>query len=161
VNGKRSCSATVHPSQFTVYRIFSWLLRDEGSETMQKIIIKAGDLEAMAELNDSATARAIWQALPLESSANTWGEEIYFRIPVSQDLEPDAKELVQLGDLGYWPQGEAFCVFFGATPISGPGEIRPASAVNIVGRLLHDPKGFLSVASGTLVKIERATSPDI
>ena len=128
---------------------------------MKKIIIKAGDLEAMAELNDSATAGAIWQALPMEGSANTWGEEIYFRIPISQHLEPDAKELVQLGDLGYWPQGEAFCIFFGATPISGPEEIRPASAVNIVGRLLHDPKGFLSVASGTLVKIERATSPDI
>jgi hypothetical protein len=94
--------------------------------------------------------------LPIEGSANTWGEEIYFRIPVSQDLETDARELVQLGDLAYWPQGEAFCIFFGATPISGPGEIRPASAVNIVGQLLDDPKGFLSVASGTSVRIERA-----
>jgi len=126
------------------------------ARAMKKIIIKAGEIEARAQLNESTTAGAIWQALPIEGSANTWGEEIYFRIPVSQDLETDARELVQLGDLGYWPQGEAFCIFFGATPISGPGEIRPASAVNIVGQLLDDPKQFLSVASGTSVRLERA-----
>jgi len=126
------------------------------ARAMKKIIIKAGEIEARAQLNESATAGAIWQALPIEGSANTWGEEIYFRIPVSQDLETDARELVKLGDLGYWPQGEAFCIFFGATPISGSGEIRPASAVNIVGQLLDDPKQFLSVASGTSVSIERA-----
>ena len=123
---------------------------------MKKIIIKAGQVEVRAELNDSATATAIWQALPIEGSANTWGEEIYFRIPVSQALEPGAREVVELGDLAYWPQGEAFCIFFGATPISDPGEIRPASAVNVVGRLSDDPKTFLSVASGTSVRIDRA-----
>lgn len=123
---------------------------------MKKILIKAAEVVVEAELNKSATAEAIWQALPIEGPANTWGEEIYFRIPVSQDLEPEASELVELGDLGYWPQGEAFCIFFGATPISGPGEIRPASAVNIVGQLLDDPKKFLSVLSGTSVRIERA-----
>ena len=123
---------------------------------MKKIIIKAGQVEGRAELNDSATATAIWQALPIEGSANTWGEEIYFRIPVSQALEPGAREVVELGDLAYWPQGEAFCIFFGATPISDPGEIRPASTVNVVGQLSDDPKAFLSVASGTSVRIDRA-----
>ncbi|MCG6916658.1 MAG: hypothetical protein LJE89_03835 [Deltaproteobacteria bacterium] len=123
---------------------------------MKKIIIKAAEVVVEAELNKSATAEAIWQALPIEGAANTWGEEVYFRIPVSQDLEPEAKELVELGDLGYWPQGEAFCIFFGATPISGPGEIRPASTVNIVGKLLDNPKKFLSVPSGTSVRIEKA-----
>ena len=123
---------------------------------MKKIVIKAGQVEARAELNDSGTATAIWQALPIEASANTWGEEIYFRIPVSQALESGARELVELGDLAYWPRGEAFCIFFGATPISDPGEIRPASAVNVVGRLSDDPKAFLSVASGTSVRIDRA-----
>ena len=123
---------------------------------MNKIIIKAGQVEGRAELNDSATATAIWQALPIEGSANTWGEEIYFRIPVSQALEPGAREVVELGDLAYWPQGEAFCIFFGATPISDPGEIRPASTVNVVGQLSDDPKAFLSVASGTSVRIDRA-----
>jgi len=123
---------------------------------MKKIIIKAGEIAARAALNESATAMAIWQALPIEGSANTWGEEIYFRIPVSHDLEADAKEVVELGELAYWPQGEAFCIFFGATPISSPGEIRPASAVNIVGQVLGDPKAFLSVPSGASVRIERA-----
>jgi hypothetical protein len=123
---------------------------------MRKIVIKAGEVEATAELNESTTAEAIWQALPLEGSVKTWGEEIYFRIPVSQALEPDAKEIVQYGDLGYWTQGEAFCIFFGATPISVPGEIRPASAVNIIGRLLDDPKRFLIVLAGESIRIEPA-----
>ena len=123
---------------------------------MKKIIIKAAEVVVEAELNKSATAEAIWQPLPIEGAANTWGEEVYFRIPVSQDLEADARELVELGDLAYWPQGEAFCIFFGATPISGPGEIRPASTVNIVGKLLDNPKKFLSVPSGTSVRIEKA-----
>ena len=123
---------------------------------MKKIVIRAGEITAEAELNESTTAVAIWQALPLEGAANTWGEEIYFRIPVTHDLAPDAKEVVQLGDLGYWPQGQAFCIFFGATPISGPGEIRPASAVNVVGRLLDDPTKFLSVDAGTSVLVEPA-----
>ena len=123
---------------------------------MKKIIIQAGKVKAKGELNETVTAMAIWQALPLEGSANTWGDEIYFRIPVSQDLEPGARELLELGDLAYWPQGEAFCIFFGATPISDPGEIRPASAVNVVGQLSDDPKAFLSVASGTSVRIDRA-----
>ncbi|NIQ88569.1 MAG: hypothetical protein GWN93_05625 [Deltaproteobacteria bacterium] len=123
---------------------------------MKKIVIRAGHITAEAELNESTTAVAIWQALPLEGVANTWGEEIYFRIPVSHDLAPDAKELVQLGDLGYWPQGRAFCIFFGATPISGPGEIRPASSVNVVGRLLDDPTKFLSVHAGTSVLLEQS-----
>jgi hypothetical protein len=123
---------------------------------MKKIVIRAGEITVEAELNESATAMAILQALPLEGSATTWGEEIYFQIPVSHDLAPDAKEVVQLGDLGYWPQGQAFCIFFGATPISGPGEIRPASAVNIVGRLLDDPTKFLSVRAGTSVLMEPA-----
>ena len=123
---------------------------------MKKIVIRTGELTVEAELNESKTAMAIWQALPLEGVANTWGEEIYFRIPVSHDLEPDAKEVVQFGDLGYWPQGQAFCIFFGATPISGPGEIRPASAVNVVGQLLDDPTQFLSVDAGTSVLMEPA-----
>jgi hypothetical protein len=124
--------------------------------SIKKIVIKASHITAEAELNESAAATLIWQALPLEGVANTWGEEIYFRIPVSHDLAPDAKEVVQLGDLAYWPQGQAFCIFFGATPISGPGEIRPASAVNVVGRLLDDPTRFLSIQAGTSVLMEPA-----
>lgn len=123
---------------------------------MRKIVIRAGEMSAEAELNESSTAVAIWEALPLEGAANTWGEEIYFRIPISHDLAPDANEVVQLGELAYWAQGQAFCIFFGATPISGPGEIRAASAVNVVGRLLDDPRKFLSVHAGTSVLMEAA-----
>ncbi len=141
---------------FTKARNYALRSASSKESSMKKIAIKAGHIAAEAELNESATATVIWQALPLEGLAKTWGEEIYFRIPVSHDLAPDAKEVVQLGDLGYWPQGQAFCIFFGATPISGPGEIRPASAVNIVGRLLDDPKEFLSVHEGTSMLMESA-----
>lgn len=122
---------------------------------MKRILIKAGEVEAEGELNESATAEAVWQALPLQGTVNTWGEEIYFRIPVAQELDPDAREVVELGDLGYWPQGQAFCIFFGATPASGPGEIRPASAVNIIGRVHGDARIFLAVPSGASIRVER------
>jgi hypothetical protein len=121
---------------------------------MKRIVIKTGTVEVAAELNDSPTAAAIWRGLPITGSANTWGEEIYFRIPVSCDLEPSARGLLELGELGYWPPGQAFCIFFGQTPISAPGEIRAASAVTVVGRLLGDPKSFLKVRGGETVRLE-------
>jgi hypothetical protein len=120
---------------------------------MKNIVITAGAVEVAAELNDSATAQAIWGALPITGSANTWGEEIYFRIPVARDLEPGARDVLDLGDLGYWPPGRAFCIFFGETPISAPGEIRAAGAVTVVGRVLGDPKRFLEVSDGETVRI--------
>jgi hypothetical protein len=107
-------------------------------------------------LHRTATADLIWSALPIEARANTWGDEIYFPIPVIAPLEQSAKEVVQLGDLGYWPPGNAFCIFFGPTPSSRGDEIRPASAVNIVGSVQGDPKIFTQVADGTKVVITRA-----
>src|SRR6476646_2918964 len=97
-----------------------------------RIRITAGPVSATAALNDSATAQAIWKALPIEASGSTWGDEIYFGIPVQQD-EEDAKAIVEVGDLGYWPPGSAFCIFFGPTPASRGDEVRPASPVNVVG----------------------------
>lgn len=122
----------------------------------QPIRIRVGALEAAAELNDTATARAIGAALPVRAEAQTWGDEIYFAIPVDQPLEADAKEWVQPGDLGYWPTGRAFCIFFGPTPISRAGEIRPASAVNLIGRVLGDAEVFRQVADGEPAQIEAA-----
>lgn len=110
-----------------------------------------------AMLNDSPTAQEIARALPLEAEANTWGEEIYFSVPVHMPLDDGAKELVDAGDLGYWPKGKAFCIFFGPTPISAPGEIRPASAVNIVGKVTGDPSHFKRVKDGDLVRLAAAT----
>jgi hypothetical protein len=122
----------------------------------RRIRITAGQVSATAVLHLSPTADAIWSALPIEARANTWGDEIYFSIPVKTDLEKNAQEVVQLGDLGYWPPGTAFCIFFGPTPTSHGDEIRPASAVNIVGKVQGDPKAFKQVASGAKIVIQRA-----
>ena len=120
------------------------------------ILITAGGVSQKAELNDSPTALKIWEALPMEASANTWGDEIYFGIPVHTELS-EPKELVEKGDLGYWDSGHAFCIFFGPTPVSSGDEIRPASAVNIIGRVLSDPKAFKAVNDGQEVRIEEAS----
>lgn len=120
------------------------------------IKIKAGGIEVSAELNETKTAQAIWEALPIRGYANRWGDEIYFNVPVRLE-EEDAKELVGMGDLGYWPPGTALCLFFGPTPISKGEEIRPASAVNVFGRIIGDASVLKQVASGTEIIIERET----
>jgi uncharacterized protein len=120
-----------------------------------RIRIHSGTVSMIAELNDSPTAAAIRGVLPLEASAQTWGDEIYFRIPVEQRLDDTAAEIVTVGDLGYWPTGKAFCIFFGPTPASRGDEIRPASAVNLVGKVVGDAKAFKAVQDGDLVRLER------
>ncbi len=122
----------------------------------RKIRICARELTVEAELNESKTARLIWEALPIEAKSNLWGEEIYFAIPVKAGQEAGAREVVSSGELGYWPPGCAFCIFFGPTPASRGDEIRAASAVNIIGKVLSDPKGFLNVKSGETVFLEKA-----
>lgn len=121
-----------------------------------KIRILIGDLKVEAELNDSKTAQLIWEALPIEAKANLWGEEIYFSIPVKTGLERGAKEVVSAGDLGYWPTGHAFCIFFGPTPASRGDEIRAASAVNVIGKVLSDPKVFRKAKDGEKIILEKA-----
>ena len=79
----------------------------------QAILINAGNVQVEAELNSSPTAKAVFDALPITASGNRWGEEIYFEIPVNEELELDATDEVALGELGYWPPGRAFCIFFG------------------------------------------------
>ena len=118
------------------------------------IRITAGEISADAELNDSKTATAIWQALPIAAPAQTWGDEIYFGVPVRAEAER-AREVVALGDLGYWPPGHAFCIFFGPTPASRGNEIRPASPVNVVGRVEGDATVFKKVRAGTRVTIDK------
>ena len=119
----------------------------------QNIRITAGPVQLDAMLNDTQTARTIEAALPITAAANTWGDEIYFGIPVNADLE-QGQEVVDLGDLGYWPPGRAFCIFFGLTPASRDGEIRPASAVTVIGRVSGDATLFKQVPAGTAVTIE-------
>jgi hypothetical protein len=125
---------------------------------MRTIRITAGDVTVTAELDGSKTADAIWQALPITARANTWGDEIYFGIDIH--LEPeDPREVVDLGDLGYWPPGHAFCLFFGRTPMSLGNEIRPASPVNVFGRIEGDPTVLRQVPSGAPVTIEAVDDP--
>ena len=118
----------------------------------KKIRISAGAIEAEAELNDTRTAQAIWEALPITGRVNLWEDEIYFSIPPSLKLEA-GQELVSIGDLGYWPDGNAFCIFFGPTPVSQGDEIRPASPVTVFGKVIGDATVFKKVASGTKITV--------
>lgn len=120
---------------------------------MRQIRIRAGGIEVIAELNDTHTADAIWQALPLSAAGDRWGDEIYFPIPVTLQ-EENAQTIVSLGDLGYWPPGHAFCIFFGPTPVSRGQEIRPASPVNVFGRIMGDPTVLRKVRDGEIVAVE-------
>jgi hypothetical protein len=120
-----------------------------------KIKITAGSVSMEAELNDSSTAHMIWNALPIEKHGSTWGDEIYFSISVRAQ-EENSQAVVEEGDIAYWPPGTAFCIFFGPTPASRGNEIRPASPVNVVGKLLGNPKDFKKVSSGEKVVIAKA-----
>ena len=121
----------------------------------RKIRIITGELKVEAELNESKTAQMIWSALPIQGKSNLWGEEIYFSIPVNAGPEQGARELVSAGELGYWPPGNAFCIFFGPTPASRGEEIRAASAVNIIGKVLSDPKTFRKAKDGAHILLEK------
>jgi hypothetical protein len=118
----------------------------------KRIRIVAGAVEAEAELNNTTTAQAIWEALPIKGRASLWGDEIYFSVPVSLELEA-GQELVSMGDLGYWPEGNALCIFFGPTPVSRGNEIRPASAVTVFGKVIGDATIFKKVATGTKITV--------
>ncbi len=123
---------------------------------MIKINITAGDVSLDAEMLETLTARKILEALPLESSANIWGDEIYFDVPLSLAQEPDARADVEVGDLAYWPAGPAFCIFFGPTPVSTGDQPRAYSPVNVFGRILGDAKLFKGVSSGAEVRVTKA-----
>jgi hypothetical protein len=123
---------------------------------MYRILISAGDVSMAAELNAGPTAQEIWQALPIEGRANVWGDEIYFEIPVKAGAEPDARAEVEVGELGYWPMGSAFCIFFGPTPVSVDEQPRAYSPVNMLGRVLGDAAQFRAVKAGTSVRLVRA-----
>ena len=121
----------------------------------RRIKIGAGGVEAMAVLNDSETADLVWAALPISGSASTWGDEIYFRTDLSAS-EQDAQEVVEMGAVAFWPPGQALCLFFGPTPMSVGDEIRPASPVNVIGRIEGDPTTLKSVPPGARVLVEMA-----
>ncbi len=118
------------------------------------IKITAGQIQVAAELNDSPTAKSIVDALPIKTKGSRWGGEIYFSIPVEVELESDSRDVLEAGELGYWPTGCAFCIFFGPTPASEADEIRAASTVNIIGTIQGDLSQLPNVPDGALVCIE-------
>jgi len=118
----------------------------------RKIHLAINHIEIDAELHETRTAEAIWKILPIKSKVQLWGDEIYFTIPLHLELE-NGKEIVNSGDLGYWPQGDCFCIFFGPTPVSRGAEIRPASPVNIFGKILGDATILKSVKEGSTIVV--------
>lgn len=122
----------------------------------RKITITSGKVSLPATLNDSDSARAIGQALPIEARANRWGEEIYFEIPVELEESGDARAEMQVGELAYWAPGSAFCIFFGPTPVSQGEAPRAASPVNPLGMVDGDAAAFKAVRSGEKVRLEAA-----
>lgn len=121
---------------------------------MKKISISVEGIKIEAELNHSKTAEKIWELIPIEGRVNTWGDEIYFSIGETIELEEGASEVVSMGDLAYWPPGEAFCIFFGKTPASQGDDIRAASSVNVFGKIIGDPTILKQVRPGTNISIQ-------
>lgn len=111
------------------------------------IRIKIGNLALKARLNSSHTADKIWDTLPIRGIGDKWGKEIYFGIPVELSPEKDASDIVERGDIAYWPPGKAFCIFWGPTPASKGQEVRAASPVNVFGKIIGNPNVLEDVNS--------------
>ena len=120
---------------------------------MASIRIAWGTGEVIAELRDTPTARALIAALPCQSSANTWGEEVYFNVPVNARLEPDAKQVVDAGVVCFWVQGSSLALPFGPTPISKGKECRLVTPCNVLGRIQGDPRSLGGVSDGDAIRV--------
>jgi len=114
----------------------------------------AGTVEALITDENPKTAETVWSALPLRGTANRWGDEIYFSIPVNLN-EEKARAEVEVGSIAYWPPGKALCIFFGATPVSQHGEPRAYSPVNVFAKVVGDPTVFSKVRDNDQVLLEK------
>ena len=123
---------------------------------MRKLKMTIGGVTLLAELFDTPTASAIYQAVPFEARATTWGDEVYFSAPVRADREEDARDVVEAGELAYRVEGEAIVIGFGPTPASEGEEIRLAAAANIWGRVIDDVARLRQVEPGQNVRVEAA-----
>ena len=121
----------------------------------RKIIISTKNLRMEAILAEGGSADIFWNTLPITGQANTWGDEIYFNVNLQMPLDDNASDIVESGDIAFWPPGSAFCIFFGRTPASLGDEVRAASAVNVLGKIDGDEREFRSVPSGEEVRLEQ------
>lgn len=121
-----------------------------------KIAIHCNSRIWEAEIYDTVTGKKIFEALPLKSTAHTWGDEIYFDIPVQQQLEAGAKEELDEGDLAYWPQSPVFCIFFGPTPASTGTKPVAYSAVNVFGKIHGELAALKAIKAGDEIVVEKA-----
>jgi uncharacterized protein len=112
--------------------------------------------EVFGRLDDTPTAKKLLDALPCSSSANTWGDEVYFSLPVRAELEADAREVVPVGTICFWVQGQSLAIPFGPTPVSRGQECRLVTKVNVLGRLEGDPRVLDSVCDGDTMQVEAA-----
>jgi hypothetical protein len=117
--------------------------------------IEVGGVHLEAQINDSPTANAIWAALPVKAAARRWGDEVYFEVPLHVGRAPDARGEMAVGELAFWPDGDAFCIFFGATPVSLAGEPRAYGPVNPFGSVIGDATALHAAREGDLVSVAR------
>ncbi len=122
---------------------------------MARIRFDFGALTLEAELLDTPTAQAIAAALPITSSVLTWGEEVYFDVPVEAKREPNARAVIVPGEIAYWPQGSAIAIGFGRTPISKGDETRLASPCNVFAKALSSVKALGKVKTGAQVTVSK------
>lgn len=120
----------------------------------RRILIQVGGQTVHGTLSENDTADQVWGALPIDTTVATWGDEFYFGIGLSLDLASDARSEMQVGEMAYWPPGNAFCIFFGSTPASHGDEPRAASAVNPFGMIDDDVDVLKGIPSGTRILIE-------
>ena len=121
-----------------------------------KVAVLSGSVSIEMELLETPTAKAIIEALPFESQAQTWGEEVYFATPISAKLEPDARQVVEPGTVCFWTEGNALALPYGRTPISTDERPKLASRCNVLGRIVGDPRRLSRINSGQSVRVELA-----
>jgi len=119
-----------------------------------RIRIRWKDREIVGVVNETPTAKAVYAALPVSAKASTWGDEVYFDLPVETELAPDARPVVDPGTICYWVQGGALALPFGPTPISQGNECRLISAVNVLGTLEGDPALLGTIRDGNTITLE-------